>query len=103
MAWHFGARGSRFSRRLQHRPQIRPPADTPPAYKELNVPDSSAAQGWKLAHPSDATLHGNWWEIFNEPELNNLEAEVNASNQTIAQAMANVDQARALVKEARAQ
>ncbi len=81
----------------------RPPVDTPPAYKELNVPDSSAAQGWKLAHPSDATLHGNWWEIFNEPELNNLEAEVNASNQTIAQAMANVDQARALVKEARAQ
>ena len=81
----------------------RPPVETPPAYKELNVPDTAAAQGWKLAHPSDATLHGNWWEIFNEPELNSLEAQVNVSNQTIAQAMANLQQARALVKEAHSQ
>ena len=81
----------------------RPPVDTPPAYKELNVPDSAATPGWKLAHPSDATVHGNWWEIFNEPELNSLEAQVNVSNQTIAQAMANLEQTRALVKEARAQ
>jgi NodT family efflux transporter outer membrane factor (OMF) lipoprotein len=81
----------------------RPPADSAPAYKELSVPDTEAAAGWKLAHPSDSTLHGNWWEIFNEPELNNLESQLNISNQTIAQAMGNLEQARAVVKESRAQ
>jgi NodT family efflux transporter outer membrane factor (OMF) lipoprotein len=81
----------------------RPPVDSAPAYKELSVPDFAATDGWKLAHPSDSTLHGNWWEIFNEPELNTLETQLNSSNQNIAQAMANLTQARALVKEARAQ
>ena len=81
----------------------RPPVDSAPAYKELTVPDSAATEGWKVAHPSDATLHGNWWELFNEPELNSLETQLNISNQNIAQAMANLTQARALVKEARAQ
>jgi NodT family efflux transporter outer membrane factor (OMF) lipoprotein len=81
----------------------RPPADSAPAYKELAVTDSAAAGGWKLAHPSDSTLHGNWWEIFNEPELNSLETQLNVSNQNIAQAMASLQQSRALVKEARSQ
>lgn len=81
----------------------RPPVDTPPAYKELMVPDSAAAPGWKLAHASDATLHGNWWEVFNEPELNALETQLNASNQNIAQAMANLQEARSVAKEARSQ
>jgi len=81
----------------------RPSMDSAPAYKEISVPDSEVVAGWKLAHPSDATLHGNWWEIFNEPELNNFESQLNVSNQNIAQAMASLEEARAVVKESRTQ
>lgn len=108
----------------------RPPVDTPPAYKEGAPPtpapapaatpgstantspappaDNSAStqgqnQAWKVAQPQDATLHGKWWEAFNDPELNQLEEQANASNQTIAQAVANLMEARAVVKEARSQ
>jgi len=81
----------------------RPAADTPVAYKELTPPSGESVAGWKLANPGDATLKGNWWEIFGVPELNTLEGELNVSNQNIAQATANLMEARALVKEARSQ
>jgi NodT family efflux transporter outer membrane factor (OMF) lipoprotein len=73
----------------------RPPVPTPDAYKE--------AQDWKPAQPQDAALHGKWWELFGDPQLNALEEQVNVSNQNIAAAFASFQQARALVKEARAQ
>ena len=56
-----------------------------------------------MAQPSDNVLHGKWWEMFNDPELNALEEKVNISNQNIASAMASYLAARALVKEARSQ
>jgi NodT family efflux transporter outer membrane factor (OMF) lipoprotein len=73
----------------------RPAVETPPAYKE--------AEGWKVAEPSDAALHGQWWELFGDPQLNALEERVNVSNQNIAAAFASFLQARALVKQAQAQ
>lgn len=80
----------------------RPSVATPPAFKELS-PDTSQALGWKTAQPADATLHGKWWEIFNDPELNSLEEQVNVSNQNIAASTAAFMAARALISEARAQ
>lgn len=74
-----------------------------PVYKELNAPDQPAAGSWKVAQPSDAQLHGKWWEMFGDPQLNALEEQVSVSNQNIAAAFASFMQARALVKEARAQ
>jgi NodT family efflux transporter outer membrane factor (OMF) lipoprotein len=47
-------------------------------------------------------LKGKWWEIFNEPELNALEEQVNINNQNIAQYFQNFMAARAQVREARA-
>jgi NodT family efflux transporter outer membrane factor (OMF) lipoprotein len=73
----------------------RPAVESGPAYKE--------AEGWKVAQPSDAALHGNWWELFGDPQLNALEEQVNVSNQNIAAAFASFMQARAVVKEARSQ
>ncbi|MGA8706100.1 MAG: efflux transporter outer membrane subunit [Steroidobacteraceae bacterium] len=73
----------------------RPAVQSPPAYKEL--------EGWKVAQPADASLHGNWWELFGDPDLNALEQQVDVSNQNIASAFASFLQARAMVKEARAQ
>ncbi len=48
-------------------------------------------------------LRGKWWEIYNEPELNALEDQLNINNQTIKQYFQNLMEARALVREARAQ
>ncbi len=43
----------------------------------------------KPASPQDAALKGKWWEIFNEPELNALEEQLNIDNQNIAQFFQN--------------
>ena len=72
----------------------RPPAITPDAYKEID--------GWRVARPQDDTLRGPWWERFVDPQLNELEARVDVSNQTLAAAEATYRQAAALVRQARA-
>jgi NodT family efflux transporter outer membrane factor (OMF) lipoprotein len=81
----------------------RPTAATPPTYKEVTPADTQNMGGWKVAQPQDAALHGKWWEIFNDPELNALEEQVSISNQNVASAFYNFMAARALVREARAQ
>lgn len=72
----------------------RPSAEAPAAFKEL--------EGWKMAQPRDVEIRGNWWELFNDPVLNSLEAQVDISNLNLAQAEAQFRQARALVQSARA-
>ena len=75
-----------------------------PAYKGV-APDqySETLSGtWHPAQPQDAALKGKWWEIFNEPELNELEEQLNINNQNIAQFFQNFMAAKAQVREARA-
>src|SRR5215471_1599607 len=72
----------------------RPPVQVPPAYKE--------AGNWKTAQPNELSLRGNWWEVFQDPQLNALEQKVNISNQNIKAAQAQYTQARALVRYNRA-
>jgi len=81
----------------------RPSAASAPAYKELTPENFKDTDGWKQAQPGDGTLKGNWWEIFNDSNLNALEEQVNVSNQNIAAAAANFLAARALVRQTRAQ
>src|SRR5229473_4044588 len=87
-------------------PKYHQPAATvqpPPAtYKELPAENPPAGQ-WKVAQPQDAMLHGKWWEIFNDPELNALEDQLNINNQNIKQSFENFMEARTLVAQARAQ
>jgi NodT family efflux transporter outer membrane factor (OMF) lipoprotein len=80
-----------------------PPTPAPPAYKEMTPEDLKQTEGWKEAHPQDSVLHGKWWEVFGDSELNALEEQVNVSNQNIAASFANFLQARALVHQARSQ
>src|SRR5262245_24345532 len=47
---------------------MRPTVEVPAGYKEN--------AGWQIAQPQDATLRGNWWEMFNEPQLNAFEEQV---------------------------
>jgi len=72
----------------------RPAAEVPTAYKELG--------NWKEAQPNDQNLGGNWWEMFQDPQLNALEAQVNVSNQNLKAAEAQYTQARALLRYNRA-
>jgi NodT family efflux transporter outer membrane factor (OMF) lipoprotein len=62
---------------------------------------SDDGTSWKPAAPSDAMLRGKWWEIFNDPQLNNLEEQVEVNNQNIKQSFAEFMEARALIREAR--
>src|ERR1700733_10832980 len=80
-----------------------PTVQTPAAYKELTPADFPNTDGWKVAQPSDAALRDNWWGVFNDPELNKLEDQVNISNQNIAAATANFFASRAIVRETRSQ
>ena len=66
----------------------------PSAYKEMG--------DWKTAQPSDQNLGGNWWELFRDPQLNTLEQQINVSNQNIKAAVAQYQQARAVLRYYRA-
>jgi len=81
----------------------RPTTQAPGTYKEVTPDDLKKMDGWKVAQPQDGALHGKWWEILGDPQLNTLEEQVNISNQNVAAAFANFMAARALVREARAQ
>lgn len=75
----------------------------PPAiYKETpsNFPESDT---WKPAQPQDAMLRGKWWEIYKDPELNDLEEQLNVNNQTIKQSFENFMAARTLIAQAHSQ
>jgi multidrug efflux system outer membrane protein len=50
---------------------------------------------WKLAQPRDDVAKGSWWEMFHDPELNQLEEQAVAQNQDLKGAVARVDEARA--------
>ena len=78
---------------------VQPP---PAAYKELPAENPPEGQ-WKVAQPQDALLHGKWWEIYSDPELNALEDQLNINNQNIKQSFENFMEARTLVTQARAQ
>jgi NodT family efflux transporter outer membrane factor (OMF) lipoprotein len=80
------------------RPEVRVPA----AYKESPPISFKAADGWKAARPSDDLSRGQWWEVFQDPELNALEGQVDISNQTLAVAEAQLRGARAAIGVARA-
>ena len=75
---------------------VRPSTEVPPAYKE------SASPGFAAAQPADALAKGKWWEIYKDPELDSLEDQVTAANQSLKAAQAQFAQARAAVTVARA-
>jgi len=73
----------------------RPGFETTPAFKE--------EAGWKPTEPADAVDHGPWWKIFNDAILDALEQKIDISNQNVKAAAAAVDEARALVSQAKSE
>jgi NodT family efflux transporter outer membrane factor (OMF) lipoprotein len=71
----------------------RPEVAVPAAFKEN--------AGWKTAEPGDGLSRGPWWEMFNDPLLNQLEARLGTSNETILQAAANYEEAMQIARSDR--
>ncbi len=103
-------------------PYARPTTSTSAAFKEAVVatPASDPAGasgaagagaaagepagiGWKTARPEDATIQSHWWEVYQDPQLDDLEARVAISNQTVVAAEASYRAAYAMTQEAQAQ
>ena len=82
---------------------VRAPVVVPKQFKEAKgksviVPPK---KHWKLAEPRDDIDRGEWWKIFGDKTLNELEDKLNLCNQSIVNAEANYRQAMAIVDEAR--
>jgi outer membrane protein, multidrug efflux system len=76
-----------------------------PAYAPPATPIAAAykEQGpWTPAAPADAQPRGQWWAMFSDPVLDDLEARAEKANPSLAAAVAAYDQARALAAQARA-
>ncbi|WP_175697462.1 efflux transporter outer membrane subunit [Burkholderia ambifaria] len=75
-----------------------PPYSPPTVAVPTHYAGAPAAQpGWQVAAPADAASRGAWWTVFNDADLNALEARVDVSNQTVKKAVADLEQARATV------
>jgi NodT family efflux transporter outer membrane factor (OMF) lipoprotein len=85
----------------------RPTCTAPPAYKEtgastvLTPPPNPPGGGWQPANPSDGMLKGKWWEIYQDPQLNQLEERIATYNQGLRQALETYLAAQDQVKAAR--
>ncbi len=81
---------------------VLPTAPTAPEFKESPPENFQSDDGWKRAQPNDTQLKGDWWTLFNDPQLNALEAQIDSANQTLKQSEANFRAARAAVRFNRA-
>jgi len=78
---------------------LTPPLKTPvvattTAYKEIGP--------WTQAQPGDRLPRDSWWTLYDNAELDELQQRLIAGNPTLAAALANYAQARALSDQARA-
>jgi len=80
----------------------KPTVPLAPAFKEAPPSSFKEGDGWKTARPSDQALRGDWWVMFQDPQLNALEEQIDGANQTLRAADANYRAARAAVMFARA-
>jgi NodT family efflux transporter outer membrane factor (OMF) lipoprotein len=72
----------------------RPSAPVPDRFKEQ--------QGWKPAEPREAASGASWWSVYQDPTLDDLEKQIDISNQTLKASEAAWREAAAVVSQARA-
>ena len=72
----------------------RPSVASSEAYKELG--------DWKPSEPASVLQQDAWWKIFQDPVLDDLEHQVEVSNQNIKVAAASYEQALALLRQSHA-
>jgi NodT family efflux transporter outer membrane factor (OMF) lipoprotein len=86
-----------------HAPSPSATATAPPVVYKESPTQFQETDGWKIAQPQDAMLHGKWWEVYGDPELNALEDQLNINNQNIKEFFENFMEARTLIAQARSQ
>src|SRR2546425_4412620 len=75
----------------------RPTTETPAHYK------AEALGSWKEGQPGDHVPKGDWWNIFGDETLNDLQGRATGANQELKAAIARVEQARATARVARSE
>jgi outer membrane protein, multidrug efflux system len=76
----------------------RPDAPTSAAWR-----DSDETVPWKAGTPADAFARGEWWKLYSDPVLDDLELRALAANQNLQAAAARVEEARAAAGLARSE
>jgi NodT family efflux transporter outer membrane factor (OMF) lipoprotein len=69
---------------------VTPPFQAPDAYKE-------ADPNWHPATPADAAIRGDWWALFGNAELSDLETKAASQNQDLKTYEARFREARAQI------
>lgn len=82
------------------RPSVKLPQQWPQGAPG-NLADRADA-GWQRSQPADSLPKGAWWEVFGDAELNHLESQALAANQTLVMAQSKLEQARAQMAVANA-
>ncbi len=73
-----------------------------PDYRRPDVTDITPAEWrWKIAKPMDTIPKGEWWKVFRDPVLDELETDAAANNQNLRAAVARVDEARSVARISR--
>ena len=65
---------------------VRPSTEAPPQFKGVT---------WREANPASHLPKGEWWKVFADAQLNELELKATSNNQELKAAIARFDQARA--------
>ncbi len=76
---------------------VHPSNSVPATYKAAEL------GAWKEGKPLDNVPKGNWWEVFDDAALDELEAQALNANQQLKAAVARVDEARATARVARSE
>lgn len=76
-----------------------------PDYQQPTVPETpnyKEAGNWKKAEPRDDISKGDWYKVFHDKKLNELEEEAQVSSQTLRAAIARVSESRAAARQSQA-
>ena len=79
-----------------------PEVATPTAFRHAEPLPAGEAGSWKTAEPAEAATRGEWWKVFNDSVLNDLQAAALDANQDLRAAAARLQQSRAVQRTARA-
>ncbi len=77
-------------------PNYRLPTSAPPTSSYASLPPPG---DWKPAVPADAAARGEWWRVFGDPALDALQDRLTSGNLQIQVALANFNQASAVVRQ----
>lgn len=77
-----------------------PEITLPPAFKEEKPPAGieKPQDVWQEAHPLEAADPGEWWKIFGDAQLDELETQAQEASPSLQAAAARVEAARAAVR-----